>query len=92
MTVRWAPTAARDLVSLHEFISDENPRAAGTIVDQILAGVETLAEYPHLGRSGRVPGTRELVVAPFVVAYRVGGPPVEILAMLHGSRRWPDSF
>ena len=55
---------------------------------------EALATHPHLGRAGRIAGTRELVVAqtPFVVPYRVVGDDVQILAVFHGARRWPEGF
>jgi plasmid stabilization system protein ParE len=54
--------------------------------------VEALAEYPALGRPGRIDGTRELALPdiPYIVAYRVGERDVEILAILHTSQRWPD--
>jgi toxin ParE1/3/4 len=50
--------------------------------------------HPYLGRPGRVANTRELVVTstPFIVAYRVVSDRIEILAVFHGARRWPDSF
>lgn len=50
--------------------------------------------HPALGRPGRVPGTRELVVTrtSFIVPYRIMGERVEILAVIHVARRWPDSF
>jgi toxin ParE1/3/4 len=53
-----------------------------------------LTKHPHIGRAGRVPETRELVVAktPYIVPYRVRGDEVEILAVFHGARRWPDGF
>lgn len=47
------------------------------------------------GRTGRVSDTRELVIAgtPYVVAYRITHQSeVQILAVLHGKRRWPDAF
>jgi toxin ParE1/3/4 len=46
------------------------------------------------GREGRVVGTRELVVqgTPFIVAYRVGRAEVEILAVMHAGRKWPEEF
>ena len=45
-----------------------------------------------MGRTGRVAGTRELVIAPYVIAYRSRKSVIEILAIIHGARRWPDSF
>lgn len=40
------------------------------------------------------PGTREMVISrtPYFVAYRIAGDDVEILAVLHGAWRWPESF
>jgi toxin ParE1/3/4 len=47
-----------------------------------------------MGRPGRVPGTRELVVAgtPYIVAYRVTASRVDVLAIIHAARRWPQMF
>jgi toxin ParE1/3/4 len=45
-----------------------------------------------MGRKGRVAGTREFIVSPFVVAYRVKKDAIEVMAIIHGARRWPDSF
>lgn len=52
-----------------------------------------LVKNPNVGRLGRVSGTRELVVSrtPYIVVYRVGAR-VEILAIIHGARDWPESF
>jgi len=92
MIVRWTPTALRDLESLHAFISNDHPEAAAGMVDKILAGVDTLPNYPHIGRQGRVAGTRELVVPPYVIAYRLRRGGIELMAIIHSARRWPDSF
>jgi len=56
----------------------------------VRAAVSQLAEYPSMGRIGRVPETRELVVAgtPWVVVYRLRGS-IEIIRVLHGSQAWP---
>jgi toxin ParE1/3/4 len=58
------------------------------------AGDMRLAEFPSLGHSGRVHGTRELVVAgtPYVLCYRVIGEQVHILRAWHAARQWPDRF
>jgi toxin ParE1/3/4 len=47
-----------------------------------------------MGRPGRVPGTRELVVTdtPYAVAYIANADRVVVLAVPHGARTWPRSF
>jgi toxin ParE1/3/4 len=54
----------------------------------------TLAENPHIGRPGRVPGTREFVIdkTPYIVPYRVKDNALQILRIYHGARRWPESL
>jgi toxin ParE1/3/4 len=45
-----------------------------------------------MGRKGRVAGARELIVTPFIVACRVKKDAIEVVAIIHGARRWSDSF
>jgi toxin ParE1/3/4 len=92
MRVRWTPTALRDLESLHAYIGRNSAALADATVDKILAGIEALSQHPEMGRSGRVTGTRELVLPPLVIAYRLKRGTVAILAIIHGARRWPDRF
>ena len=96
MTVRWTPTGLRDLESLHVYLAQDSEHsseeAAAQIVERILAGLEALERFPTMGRKGRVAGTRELTVSPFVVASRVQTDAVEVIAIIHGARRWLDSF
>jgi toxin ParE1/3/4 len=92
MTVGWLPTALCDIESLHSYVADDNLPAAIATVERILSAIEALTRHPEMGRAGQVTGTRELIAFPHVVAYRLKGGAVEILAILHGSRKWPDSF
>jgi len=50
-----------------------------------------LSDNPALGRTGRVRGTRELVIAgtPYIVAYRVRGEVAQVLRVLRGAQQWP---
>lgn len=50
-----------------------------------------LAQFPEVGRPGRVPGTRELVLVnyPYILPYRVRNDVVEILRVFHTSQRPP---
>jgi len=47
-----------------------------------------------MGRPGRVPGTRELVLPnfPYIIPYRVREQRVEILRVFHTARKWPQGF
>lgn len=94
MRLRWTAPALRDLEAIGDWTARDNPLAAARIVTAILDQAEALATHPHLGRPGRVADTRELVITdlPYLLPYRVRGEDVEILAVLHGARRWPQSF
>ena len=94
MKLRWTNPALRDLEEIGDYIGRDNPEAAARLVTTILDKAEALVAHPHVGRPGRVAETRELVVAdtPYIVPYRVRGEEVQILAVLHGARRWPQSF
>jgi toxin ParE1/3/4 len=94
MRLRYTRLALADLEEAHAFIRAENPRAARAMLARIREAVDRLVTFPDSGRPGRVDGTRELIVAntPFVVAYRVTPGTVDILAVIHASRRWPSSF
>jgi toxin ParE1/3/4 len=91
MRVRWLRKALRNLDEEATYISADDPAAASLVVARVLNAVESLAEQPGLGRPGRVPGTRELVVlrTRYIVPYRVRGDTVEILRVFHTSRRPP---
>jgi len=92
MMVRWTPTSLRDLDALHSYISEDNATAALAVGETLLKGIAALARHPDMGRTGRVPATRELVMPPYVIAYRSRKSDIEILSIIHGARRWPDAF
>lgn len=94
MQVRWLNRALRNLQEEADYIAQDDPRAAAQMVILIEDAVAMLADHPGLGRTGRVPGTRELVVAdtPYLVPYRVRGQRVDILRVFHGRRRWPSQL
>jgi toxin ParE1/3/4 len=94
LTIRWTRQAIADVDNVYVFIAARDPRAARGIVDRIDRAITNLTLHPRIGRSGRVAGSRELVVAgtPYIVAYRLRGRTVELLGVIHGARRWPDRF
>ncbi|CAG1017793.1 hypothetical protein BURC_02488 [Burkholderiaceae bacterium] len=94
MQLKWLRTALRNLDEEATFIAADDPKAAQLVVGRILEAVAVLAEQPGIGRPGRVPGTRELVVAKtrYLVPYRVTGNTVEVLRVFHTSRRMPKRW
>jgi toxin ParE1/3/4 len=92
--VVWLQQAGADLDTIVNYLLEREPQAAVDIHDTIRQQVGKLADFPRLGRPGRVAGTRELVMAglPYIVPYYIKGDEVRILAVLHTSRKWPDQF
>ena len=91
MRLIWTRRATWDLAEIRSYIARHNPAAAARIASRIRQAVDGLQDHPNLGRPGREPGTRELVVARtrYVVAYSVDEESVTILAVVHGARQWP---
>jgi toxin ParE1/3/4 len=94
LRVKWIRRALRDLEEVEAYIARDNPAAAAETVLGIARVVSLLQEQPGLGRAGRIPGTRELVIpdSPCIVPYRVKDDIVQVLRVYHVSRRWPGGF
>lgn len=92
MRIRWTRPALQDLDDIGTYVAAESPVAASRLVLELFDRTEqTLSTAPRAGRPGRVPSTRELVLAdlPYIVAYRLTDT-VEILAVIHAATEWPD--
>lgn len=94
MIIKWLEDAAHDLQALRQYISQDNISAANRVAKEILKKIELLSDQPSIGRQGRVPNTRELVISntPYIVPYRVKDGIVEILRVFHCSMQWPNEF
>ena len=92
--IKWLRLALADLDEILAFIASDNPEAATGTATRIWQAVSLLPDQSAIGRSGRVPGTRELVVSgtPFIVPYRFVAGEIQILRVLHGTRKWPKNF
>lgn len=94
MQVKWLRKALQNLDEEATYIAQDDPSAAGLAVQRVMAAVAMLADQPGLGRPGRVPGTRELIVLKtrYLVPYRVRGGTVEVLRVFHSSRHLPNKW
>ncbi|HEY9641221.1 MAG TPA: type II toxin-antitoxin system RelE/ParE family toxin [Coleofasciculaceae cyanobacterium] len=91
-SVKWLRQALKNLEQAYDYIAETDEDAAIALILKIQAATDQLSEFPMMGRPGRVDRTRELVIAntPYVVIYRVKESAVEILRVLHSSRKYPD--
>lgn len=91
MKLEWSVDARNDREAIFDYITADNPRAAIAVDERIQVQVETLREFPSIGRPGRVEGTRELVISrtPYIAAYALID---DAIRVLHSARLWPDDM
>ncbi|MFC5422106.1 MAG: type II toxin-antitoxin system mRNA interferase toxin, RelE/StbE family [Stutzerimonas stutzeri] len=94
MKVIWTARARVELDEIADYVAPISASAGLALVRRLRQAGKQLGEHPHMGRPGRVDGSRELVVngTPYVLPYRVSEGRVEILAVIHTSRQWPDQL
>lgn len=82
MNVVIRAKAAEDLAGIFTWIAHDNPVAAVETVRRIRRRIG------RLGTPGRVPGTRELIEAPYIIVYEVHEDRDElvVLAIFHGAQ------
>ena len=92
MKLSWSAFALSDREGIFTHIEADNPIAAITIDERIVAAVR-LQDFPESGRLGRIAATRELVFRyPLYRRLRSNGDGSAILRVLHGAQQWPDAL
>jgi addiction module RelE/StbE family toxin len=94
MKIVWSEPARQDLRDIFTYIAEDNPNAARTLLNEIKERAVLLQDNPLLGRLERIEDTRELVLTgtSFILPYRVKDLQIQILAVLHGAKQWPNEF
>jgi toxin ParE1/3/4 len=90
MLIEWTQAAEDDLVEALVWYIEQADRETGQhVVTRLFAAADRLEIFPHSGRLGVLPGTRELVVPnlPYFLVYKVTDK-VEVLRVMHTSRLW----
>jgi toxin ParE1/3/4 len=93
--IAWTDQAVRQLEQAHNYIAwSQSEKAAARITKHIVGSIQQFAAFPMPGRTGRVEGARELVIAntPFIAAYTLENDRIVILAIYHGAQRWPEAL
>ena len=82
------PQAVDDLEQITSYIGKDSPEYASLLTKKIFASVETLEQFPKMGRI--VPeyekeSLRELIIRNYRIIYQIKGNVIEILTVFHGS-------
>lgn len=92
MNVHWTEAALSDLRAVEAHFARHSPRYAQSLIERIFARSGDLADFPYLGPMVPEYGDetlRELFEDPFRIVYRVLEAKVDIVAVVHASRRLP---
>lgn len=91
MVLIFTQEARDDIENIHAYIAQQSPARAYKIAALIRTAIDRLTLFPASGRTGRVEGTRELVVPrlPYIVIYILRDDEVVIQRVLHGAQQWP---
>ena len=91
MRIVWLPRARKARETAIEYIAEDNPVAALSQLDEIERHSTLLKDHPEMGRRGRIPDTRELVISrtPFLLVYRIRNDEIQIIHFMHGAQQWP---
>jgi toxin ParE1/3/4 len=86
----WRRSARQRYLEVLDYVAQRNFLAAIRLEQDIERKLGTLKAFSEIGRPGRVPNTRELVVHPnYLVVYKVGPKSVTILRLLHARQLYP---
>ena len=89
MRIRFTPSAREQLLSVVDFIRQDNPLAARTFRICSETALRRLQSFPESGR--RIPefpdlAFREILVGSYRIFYRVEGEVVWIVVVWHGAQ------
>jgi len=86
----WTPEAIDDREQIYRYIEADKPLAALALDELFDEQAALLIAHPHIGKPGRVAGTRELVVHKnYLLVYDLREGAVRILRLRHAARQWP---
>lgn len=95
MSVTWTVTAADQLQAIRDYLARSSPGYAQTLAGRIVARTQALdgqplfgAEVPEYGD----PDIREVFEHPYRILYRVAGSDIQVVAVIHSSRRLPRAL
>jgi toxin ParE1/3/4 len=92
MSLTWTDTAADQLVAIRDYLARSSPGYAQALAGRVVARTVALAGQPLIGSEVPEygdPEIREVFEHPYRIMYRVVGQDVQVIGIIHASRRLP---
>lgn len=91
LALKWTSEGESDLAHIIDYIGERNPNAAHKFLDIIEEKTGNIRRNPQMYRTGRVEGTREMLISPsYVLVYEETETEVRVLRVLHTAQMWPE--
>jgi len=93
MKVNWTEAARAQLRDIRGFVAGSSPQYATKMVDRLTRRSQQISKFP---RSGRVVpeandvNIREVLEGPYRIIYHILEDEIDIIAVVHGARQWPE--
>ncbi len=83
----WTKESERWLKDIYDFIAQDNPAAAKSVVSGIYDRAQTLLEFPEMGYryEGSSRNVRILLYGHYRIAYVAAGDEITVLGVFHGA-------
>ena len=92
MNLRLSEDAKSDLRSIRDYIEPRNPQGFSRVITAVFMMFDQLEHFPLLGRSGYIPGTREVIVprTEYRIVYTLPDEyHIDIERVLHAKLKYP---
>lgn len=88
--LRWEGEARRQFRDTLTYIASHDAAAAERLGRTVEAKLDLIGRFAEIGRPGRIPKTRELIVHPnYIVVYAVRRNTIDIIRFLHARQLFP---
>jgi len=93
MKVNWTEAARAQLRDIRGFVAGSSPQYATKMVDRLTRRSQQIAKFPRSGRivpEANDVNIREVLEGPYRIIYHILENEIDIIAVVHGARQWPE--
>ena len=90
MRVFWTDAALGQLESIRDYFARTSPEYAQRLVERLVNRSERIAAFPRSGRmvpEYEIDDVRQVIEGPYRIIYLIKEDQIEILALIHTSRK-----